>query len=191
MRIAITGGMGCGKSRTIDALSEILDGKNYRFASYDAEILRMYRCDESFKAMLRAELGTDIRSEVAAIVFSDPIKLKWLIDITYAPMWDFLKRVTSLPNVVVEVPMLFEIPGVRDMFDIAIAVWCDEETQLARIRKRDKISEDRIRTKLAVGLSADERARRADYVIDTSEGAVDLYEQLEVALRVASLDFPG
>lgn len=190
MRIAITGGMGCGKSRTLDALTDIL-GDPYRYASYDAEVLRMYRCDEVFKSMLRAELGTDIRSEVAAIVFNDPEKLNWLIAVTDGPMRDFLARVTALPKVVVEVPMLFEIPGIRDMFDIAIAVWCDEETQLARIRKRDKISEDRIRSKLAVGLSADERARRADYVIDTSDDAVDVYEQLEVALRVASLDFPS
>lgn len=189
MRIALTGGMGCGKSRTLDALAEIL-GDTYRYDSYDAEILRMYRSDERFKAMLRAELGTDIRSEVAAIVFNDPVKLKWLIEVTDAPMRDFLIRRTALPNVVVEVPMLFEIPGVLDMFDIAIAVWCDEETQLERIRKRDNISEDRIRTKLAVGLNADERARRADYVIDTSDGAVDVYEQLEVVLRVAKLDFP-
>lgn len=197
MKIALTGGMGCGKSRTLDALAEILRETYlcaedaYRYDSYDAEILRMYRSDKSFKSMLRAELGTDIRSEVATIVFNDPVKLKWLIEVTDAPMRNFLTRITSFPNVVVEVPMLFEIHGIRDMFDIAIAVWCDEETQLARIRKRDNISEDRIRSKLAVGLSADERARRADYVIDTSDGAVDVYEQLEVVLRVAKLDFPG
>lgn len=190
MKIALTGGMGCGKSRTLDALAEIL-GDSYHYDSYDAEVLRLYRSDAAFKSMLRAELGTDIRSEVAAIVFNDPVKLKWLINASDAPMRHFMARVTNRPNVVVEVPMLFEIPGIRDMFDIAIAVWCDEETQLERIRKRDNISEDRIRSKLAVGLSADERAHRADYVIDTSDGAVDVYEQLEVVLRVAKLDFPG
>ena len=189
MRIAITGGMGCGKSRVLDALSEIL-GDTYRYGSYDAEVLRMYRCDEVFKSMLRAELGTDIRSEVAAIVFNDPVKLKWLIEVTDAPMREFMTRATSHKNVVVEVPMLFEIPGIRDMFDIAIAVWCDEETQLARIRKRDKITDERIRSKLSVGMSATERANWSDYVIDTSDGAVDVREQLEVVLRVASLDHP-
>jgi hypothetical protein len=41
--------------------------------------------------------------------------------------------------------------------------------------------------KLAVQLSADEIASKADFVIDTSEGAIDVAEQLSVALRVAEL----
>lgn len=189
MKIAITGGMGCGKSTVINSLSEYLGGE-YLYGSYDSEVLRMYRHDEVFKSMLRAELGTDDKKEVAAIVFNDPVKMQWLINATEAPLYSFLERATSNPNVVIEVPMLFELPRIRDLFDIAIAVWCDEETQRTRIKVRDKISDDLIDRKLKMHLSNDEKAMRADYVVDTSVGAVNALEQIIVILRVAELDFP-
>jgi hypothetical protein len=42
--------------------------------------------------------------------------------------------------------------------------------------------------KLAVQLSADEIASKADFVIDTSDGAIDVADQLSVALRVSELN---
>ena len=189
MKIAITGGMGCGKSTVINALHEHF-GDEYLYGSYDSEVLRMYRHDEVFKAMLRAELGTDSKKEVAAIVFNDPAKMQWLIKATEAPLYSFLQKATSHPNVVIEVPLLFEMPGLRDMFDIAIAVWCDEETQRIRIKARDKISDDMIDRKLKMHLSNDEKALQADYVVDTSVGAVNQLDQILVIMRVAELDRP-
>jgi dephospho-CoA kinase len=83
--------------------------------------------------------------------------------------------------------MLFQIPGAPQLFDKVIAIWCDKETQRARIKNRDGLSDEMIDLKLAVQLSADEIASKADFVIDTSEGAIDVAEQLSVALRVAEL----
>lgn len=193
MRIAITGGMGCGKSTVVDALASIFRSvdifkEDYRFASYDSEILRMYRYDEDFRSRLREHFGTDSKQEVAALVFSDPEKMAWLIDETGPRMFSFMQKVTNEPNVVVEVPMLFEIGNLQHMFDITICVWCDEQTQRERIRARDKLSDDMIDRKLKMHLSNDEKAARSDYVIDTSDDAVDLFEQLETFLRVAKID---
>jgi dephospho-CoA kinase len=190
VKIAITGGMGCGKSTVINALSDLLlDYRfgSYKFASYDAEIKRMYGHDWAFRDQLRHFFGTDVKAEVASIVFNNPERLKTLIWITEPPMKAFMEMVTSNPDVVVEVPMLYQLPGYPEMFDTVLAIWCDKETQRARIKNRDGLSDEMIDRKLAIQLSADEIASKADFVIDTSDGAVDVSEQLSVALRVAEL----
>jgi dephospho-CoA kinase len=185
VKIALTGGMGCGKSRALDTLTDLLP--HYKFASYDAEILRLYQRDWKFRDELRHHFGTDVKREVAGIVFNDPVKLHTLFEITETPMRVFMESVTGNLNVVMEVPMLFQIPGAPQLFDKVIAIWCDKETQRARIKNRDGLSDEMIDLKLAVQLSADEIASKADFVIDTSEGAIDVAEQLSVALRVAEL----
>lgn len=187
MKIAITGGMGCGKSTVINALSDLLSGE-YLFASYDAEIKRMYGHDWAFRDQLRHFFGTDVKAEVANIVFNNPERLKTLIWITEQPMKAFMEKVTALPNVVVEVPMLYQLPGYPEMFNMVFAIWCDKEAQRARVKARDiMMSDEMIDRKLAIQLSADEIASKADFVIDTSDGAVDVSEQLSVALWVAKL----
>jgi dephospho-CoA kinase len=186
VKIAITGGMGCGKSTVINALADLLHGE-YQFASYDAEIKRMYGHDWVFREALRYFFGTDVKAEVASIVFNNPERLKTLMWITDDPMKAFMEKVTAFPDVVVEVPMLYQLPGYPEMFDKVFAVLCDKETQRARIRGRDGLSDEMIDRKLAIQLSADEIASKADFVIDTSDGAVDVKEQLSVALRVAEL----
>ncbi len=185
MKIAITGGMGCGKSTVVNALSNILP--HYKFASYDSEILRLYGHDKEFKDALKRTFGTDVKSEISRIVFNNPEKLELLISWTDQPMRAFMDKVTSNLNVVMEVPMLFQIAGASLLFDKVLAVWCDKETQRARIKARDGISDDMIDRKLAGQLSVDEIASRADFVIDGSDGAVDVEEQLSLVLRVAEL----
>jgi dephospho-CoA kinase len=69
-----------------------------------------------------------------------------------------------------------------------LAIWCDKETQRARIKARDRLPDEMIDRKLAVQLSADEIASKADFVIDTSDGAIDVADQLSVALRVSELN---
>jgi dephospho-CoA kinase len=183
VKIAVTGGMGCGKSTVINALSDLLP--DCKFASYDAEIKRMYGHDWAFRDQLRHFFGTDVKAEVASLVFNNPERLNTLIWITDLPMKAFMEQVAELPDVVVEVPMLYQLPGYPEMFDTVLAIWCDKEAQRARIKKRDGLSDEMIDRKLAVQLSADEIASKADFVIDTSDGAVDVHVQLEAVLRVA------
>lgn len=83
--------------------------------------------------------------------------------------------------------MLYQIPGAREMFDKVIAVCCDRETQLKRIRGRDAIPEAVIEAKLANQLPLEEIAGKADFVIDTNEGAVDVRVQLEPIVRIIQL----
>lgn len=186
MKIALTGGMGCGKSTVLNALSDLLP--HYKFASYDAEIKRMYGHDWKFRDDLRHYFGTDVKAEVASLVFSNPERLKTLVWLTEPPMRAFMEHVTSNLNVVMEVPMLYQLPGAPDLFDKVLAIWCDSATQRARIKARDGLSDEALDRKLAIQLSADEIASKADFVIDTSDGAVDVHVQLEVALRVAELN---
>jgi dephospho-CoA kinase len=185
MKIVITGGMGCGKSTVLEAMRDLLP--DYFFDSYDREILWLY-AQKWFQAELLKEFGTAVKWQVASIVFGDPEKMARLVAIADPHMREFLSKVAAKPDVVIEIPMFYEIGGLEPMFDKVFAVWCAEDDQWARIRARDGIPDSRIKEKLSVQMDSREKARRADFVIDTSDGAVDVREQLEVALRVAMLD---
>jgi dephospho-CoA kinase len=186
VKIAVTGGMGCGKSTVLNVLDDLLP--HYSFSSYDAEVLRLYLHDKDFKALLRQAFGTDVKSEISRIVFSNSSAMELLIALTERPMRAFMQKVAGNLNVVMEVPMLFQIPGAPQLFDKVLAIWCDKETQRARIKARDRLPDEMIDRKLAVQLSADEIASKADFVIDTSDGAIDVADQLSVALRVSELN---
>jgi dephospho-CoA kinase len=185
VKIAITGGMGCGKSTVIKVLGELLP--HYQFASYDAEVLRLYICDKEFKATLKQAFGTDVKSEISRMVFSSPDAMEFLIALTERPMRAFMEKVAGNLNVVMEVPMLFQIPGAQQLFDKVLAVWCDAETQRARIKGRDNLTDEMVDARLRRQLPVDEIASRSHFVIDTSDGAVDVNEQLSVVLRVAEI----
>lgn len=186
MKIAITGGMGCGKSTIINMLSEMLP-KSYCFASYDAEVQRMYERDWCFRDALRHHFGTDDRGAVSRIVFGNPERLDLLQKLAMPPLQHRMQYLTSTPDVLMEVPMLFQIPGAPVMFEKVIAICCDRETQKKRIRQRDAIPEAVIEAKLANQWPLEEIAERADFVIDTNEGAVDVRVQLEPIVRIIQL----
>jgi dephospho-CoA kinase len=186
MKIALTGGMGCGKSTVLNSLDIVLPHK-YRLASYDQGVHIMYARNWKFRDELRHVFGTDERAEVARQVFGDQEKMERLYQMTLKPMDDYMAEVTQTPDVMMEVPMLYQIPNATRFFEVVLAVWCDKETQRLRIKARDHLTDEQIDQRLSRQLSVDEIASRADFVIDTSDGAVNIEEQIAVALRVAAL----
>ncbi len=65
---------------------------------------------------------------------------------------------------VVEVPLLYE-KGYEDIFDKVIAVYADEQTALARLGESG-VSRESARRRLAVQMPADQKIKKADYVIN-------------------------
>lgn len=112
------------------------------------------------------------RERLGEIVFLDPKQLDILNHITHPRIMESLKdefqRIkTSSPDaiVVLEVPLLYETYMER-MCDEVWVVWVDRETQIKRLIGRNGYSEEEANRRIDAQISLDEKARRADLVID-------------------------
>ena len=66
-----------------------------------------------------------------------------------------------------DVPLLYEA-GMEGRVDEVWVIWVSREIQLERVKSRDKLSRDEILFRMRAQMSLDEKARRADVVIDNS-----------------------
>lgn len=87
-------------------------------------------------------------------------------------------------NLVVEVPLLFEV-GWQCDFDSVVTVYANRSICLQRIIKRDGVSLSQAEKSFAAQMDIKEKAKRADYVIDNSGSMentrvqlVDLFDTL-------------
>jgi dephospho-CoA kinase len=81
-----------------------------------------------------------------------------------------------------DVPLLFEKKLWND-FDATVLIWCDEETQLERLMKRNQLSEAEARLRMANQLSMIEKVKLADYCVDNSTTVEELEKQLQRLIK--------
>jgi dephospho-CoA kinase len=175
LKIAITGGAGSGKT-TVARM----------FAELGAEVLDADRIAREAVAVgetawqeLRRLYGDDYfnpdgslnRSKLARRVFADPEERRRLDGIIHPRVAAALQaRVAELAGrggqlVLVDVPLLFET-GREATFDRVIVVTAPQNQRIRRLRERDGRREEEIRGILAAQWPLDDKAARADYVVD-------------------------
>ncbi|MCL1901816.1 MAG: dephospho-CoA kinase [Firmicutes bacterium] len=145
--IAITGGIGSGKS----AVGEILKKLDYKVIDAD-EISRELnkRGNDCYNAIVK-EFGKeflDERQEIDKIkirnhIFSDEKKVRRLNGITHPIIFDKIFEVlkeTECKFVFVVVPLLFET-NIQHKFDRIWIVSAEKKLRIERTVKRDKVSE--------------------------------------------------
>lgn len=143
IKIAVTGGIGSGKTTVCDIIKE----QGYSVISCDEIYNRLLR-DKSFLNSLVSEFGhilngdgTLSRKKLSEIVFSDKDKLARLNEITHPEiMKEALKQMSGNGVYFCEIPLLFE-GEFEALFDKIIVILRDKELRVASITKRDDISE--------------------------------------------------
>jgi dephospho-CoA kinase len=193
LRVGLTGGIACGKTAVVGMLRELgcpvleADPLAHRLVTpgqpaYD-EIVAAFGRD-----ILTADGAID-RMKLGAIVFRDAARRAELNRIVHprviaaAGDWFTAQEEVGEPLAVFEAALLLEA-GHRERFDCIVAVWCPPEQQRERLRARG-LDDEQIEQRLAAQMSAEEKRRRADHVIDTS-GPVD-QTRAQVAALVARL----
>jgi dephospho-CoA kinase len=174
--IGLTGGIASGKSTVSRALRElgaiIIDADEVAHAIIEPGKPAWKDIVEHFGLGVLNPDQTIDREKLGAIVFNDPEKLQVLNQITHPRVGEqFKQMIKDIKSqqadavLFIEVPLLYETHMDR-ICDEVWVVWVDEETQIQRLMKRDGLSREDALKRIDAQMSLDEKARRADFVID-------------------------
>ena len=180
-RVALPGGFATGKSYCLTRFAEL------GAPTVDADVLAHRAIapgTPGFDAVL-ARFGRGVlqphgeidRAGLGRLVFADATARRDLEHIIHPGVYEAIARwyaqlanspgAPARPVGIADIPLLFETGRAKD-FDTVLVASCPPELQVARLVKRNNLTEAEARQRLATQLPIDEKARRADYVIDTS-----------------------
>jgi dephospho-CoA kinase len=176
MLVALTGGIGCGKTTVLNAFRSL--GIPCFVAD---EVAGAYYNDPAFLEQVRTLLGPSViapdgsanKQTIAAIVFNNPEALKQLNALIHPRVWqDFLSFANlhqSAPYVIFESAITYEY-GFDRLVDKVICVYLEQEERLRRLELRDHATREQLLSRMRNQLPAEEKMMRADYVILNYEG---------------------
>lgn len=181
MKVAVTGGIGAGKSEFMRAVKE-LGIRTYSADEINAELLRDKRYIEKLSATfpLAVKDGKVDKFALREEVFSDEKKRKTLNALAHPEIRRKIEEITG--DAVIEVPLLFE-SGMTDLFDRVIVVTADEDARINRVVSTRNISKDLAKNIIKNQATDDERIKRADYVAINDGTRKDLYEQAKNIIK--------
>jgi dephospho-CoA kinase len=173
--LGLTGSIGMGKSTTATLFAEA----GVPVYDADAAVHMLYE-GEAVPAIEAAFPGTTVdgkvdRNKLSARVVHDPVAIKQLEQIVHpmlgASRQKFMADAerSGAPVAVVDVPLLFETGGEKRV-DAVVVVTTTPELQRQRILARDNMTSEKLDAILARQLPDAEKRRRADFVVDTSDG---------------------
>ncbi|MBR0308125.1 MAG: dephospho-CoA kinase [Mogibacterium sp.] len=196
LNIAITGGIGSGKSRVTGMI------RSYGYTVIDADAMSREITSAGGKAMLYIlenfgsefinEDGSMNRAAMRDLIFRDPEKKKLLergtTDVVLADIEAI--RESSLKEgkkaVFYDIPLLYETGTEKD-YDAVWVVTADREIRKERIMERDHIEESVMDLMIDSQADDDLRVEKADHVIYNNGSLSELWRSVEDALRTYGL----
>lgn len=177
MRIALTGGIGSGKS----TVARLLQARGAVVIDADAIAREIVEPGQPALEEIREAFGDEVidadgrlrRSRLAEIAFADPDALARLNAITHpriaARSADLLAAAPAEAVVVYDMPLLVEQgPAALAGWDAIVVVDASDDVRLSRLMARGVDRADAVR-RMAAQASREERAAVADHVIENSD----------------------
>jgi dephospho-CoA kinase len=187
LAVAITGGIGAGKSEALAAFAR----HGAAVISSDEIVHRLLAEDDGVRDAIRERLGDEAlggdgrpnRSAIARIVFADRDALAWLESLLhplvvreYMAWRDELASSEDPPAVAAtEVPLLYEVGGEK-RFDAVVAITAPRDLRSARTSVPLEARERRL-------LPDSEKVGRADFSYVNERGLSDLDAFVEGVMR--------
>jgi dephospho-CoA kinase len=189
--LGLTGSIGMGKSTTSRFFAEA----GVPVHDADLAVHRLYAgeaaplIEAEFPGVSNAD-GID-RDKLAKRVLDDPEGLRRLERIIHplvrreeARFLDEAER-ASAPVAVLDVPLLFETESDRRV-DAVVVVSAPAEVQRDRALSRTGMTKEKFQALLAKQMPDGEKRRRADFIVDTSQGFDFARQQVHAILKAAS-----
>ncbi len=185
IKIGLTGGIGSGKSTITDLFSQ------YNIPIIDADIIAHQLVEPGQPALLQLQqlfgksiLNNDAtlnRGYLRDLVFSDKEKKIQLEAVLHPLVFQKMQSECDKQNShygILSIPLLIETK-MTDFVDHILVVDCPVETQVERVKLRDKLSSERILSIISSQTSRKTRLSYADNIIDNSNSASQLAEQVK------------
>ncbi len=193
MILGITGGVATGKTTVTAMLGTIGLHRGFIVHSISADAIARDLLDpgtaltkqviEHFGKRVAIDDDSEIidRPALASLVFADDSARRWLEQLLHPQIIAQLEEAgrpykgfsteSPLDRTVfaMEIPLLFEA-GLESLVDQILVTMCPLETQIARIvARREGNTRDGAILQIAAQMALEEKAARADYVIDTDQ----------------------
>ncbi len=184
--VALTGGIGAGKSTVSRLLAEhgavVIDADQLARLVVEPGSPALAAIAERFGGGVLRDGALD-RPALSAIVFDDEDARRDLEAITHPAIGDeFRRRLETVPEakiVVYDVPLLAESsPHAPANFDAVVVVEAPIEVRLARLEQRGMDRDDAMR-RMASQSGDEERRRLATHVLDNRGGVAELARQVD------------
>ncbi|WP_034383351.1 dephospho-CoA kinase [Deinococcus sp. YIM 77859] len=196
-RLGLTGSIGAGKSTVARLLRArgltVLDADEVaREVTRDPAVLA--EIEAAFPGVLRD--GVLDRAALAAAAFADPARLAVLNAITHPRV---RQRMLALEEaaaargegwIVQDVPLLLE-GGLEGAMDAVLVVDAPLDLRIARVTARSGLTAEEVRARDARQMPAEEKRKRATFVLDNSGDLADLERQVDAALGALGMAPPA
>jgi dephospho-CoA kinase len=190
LKVALTGGIATGKSYVLEQFRRrgvpCLDADVLSHGVMAAGTEATAAIAERFGNVLAPDGAVD-RKKLGPIVFADPAARRDLEAIVHPAVYRAItaglrafERIGGSPLAVVDIPLLYETGRDAD-FSCVVATVCPPAMQVDRLVARG-LSRDAASQRLAAQLPADEKARRANFVIRTDGSFLETAAQVDRVL---------
>jgi dephospho-CoA kinase len=180
LKVALTGGIATGKSHVLARFAArgvpCLDADQLAHGVMAPGTEATAAIADRFGDVLDSHGAVD-RRKLGPIVFADPAARRELETIVHPAVYRAIaaglrgfERIGEWPLALVDIPLLFETGHATD-FTRVVATVCPKEMQRQRLRDRG-FDGEAIRQRLEAQLPAEDKARRAHFVIRT-DGSFD------------------
>lgn len=199
--IGITGGIATGKSTVV----EIIKSKGYFVIDADEIAKDVVKKGSLGLGKIKEKFGSDIllyngelnREKLAEIIFTNEEMRKELNEILHPIIINEIikavdEHILQEKVIFIDVPLLFESKDRFNeqglSFDEVWLVYCDEQTQIDRLMKRDKINYIYALNKIKSQLDLNFKKENSDVIIYNNGNLHQLEETVEHFLRKLSCD---
>lgn len=197
LKVGLTGSIAVGKSYVVEIFRElgafVVDADLTAREVVAPETKGWRLIVERFGSNILLPNNEIDRAQLGAVVFADADQRQLLNSIVHplvaAAQDEWMhQRAMEKPDgiAIVDAALMIESGGYR-RFDKIIVVWCDAETQIERLMKRNNLERAEAIQRIEAQMPQTEKKRFADFLIDTTNGfeaarrqTVEIFERLKL-----------